>query len=170
MIVDLFTIGKSSYDFDVLIPKEKIDLESDDLKLESDAKIQGEIIRRITQTDVEGAVTVLLEIECTRCLQPVEKKFEIAFSVSFVTPENYTAEKEAEIREKDLQVSIFEDDKIDLSEIAREQILLNLPEQVFCRDDCRGLCLKCGANRNFTNCDCEKKEIDPRWSALKNLK
>jgi uncharacterized protein len=46
---------------------------------------------------------------------------------------------------------------------------LNLPEQVFCREDCRGLCAKCGANRNATDCGCEEKEIDPRWAGLKNL-
>ena len=58
---------------------------------------------------------------------------------------------------------------IDLAEIAREQILLELPQQFFCKDDCRGLCEKCGRNLNLKDCDCEDDEIDPRWAALKNL-
>lgn len=169
MIVNLFAIN-SPYNFDVTIPKDEIELESEDTKLKTDAKIKGKISKRITQVDVEGNTSALIETECSRCLQPLEKVFEISFNVSFVTPENYTAEKEAEINEKDLQVSVFEGDKIDLSEIVREQILLNLPTQIFCKDDCRGLCLKCGANRNVTDCSCEEIEIDPRWSALKNLK
>jgi uncharacterized protein len=57
-----------------------------------------------------------------------------------------------------------------LTELVREQILLAVPEQVFCREDCKGLCLKCSANRNLIDCNCEEKEIDPRWAALKNLK
>ena len=69
-----------------------------------------------------------------------------------------------------MDVSVIEGFEIDLTELVREQILLNLPEQVFCREDCKGLCEKCGANRNLINCNCEEKEIDPRWSALKNLK
>lgn len=170
MIIDLFTLGKSPHEFDVSIPKDEINLESEDAFLKTDAKIKGKITKRITQTDVDGAIAANVELVCTRCLQPIEKVFEIPFSVSFVTPENYTAEKEAEINEKDLQVSLFEGDKINLSEIVREQILLNLPEQVFCREDCRGLCLKCGADRNTDACNCEEKEIDPRWSALKNLR
>lgn len=170
MIVDLFTFGKSPYEFDVLIPKEEIELESDEAKLKTDTKIKGKISKRITQVDVDGEISATVETECSRCLQPIEKQFEIPFGVSFVTPENYTEEKEAEINEKDLQVSIFEGDKIDLSEIVREQILLNLPTQVFCQDDCKGLCLKCGANRNLTECNCEENETDPRWSALRNLK
>jgi uncharacterized protein len=52
----------------------------------------------------------------------------------------------------------------------REQILLNLPEQVFCKEDCKGLCQKCGANRNLIDCKCDSDETDPRWAALKNLK
>lgn len=169
MIVELFPIS-SPYEFNVSIAKEEIELEGEDAKLKTDAKIKGKISKRITQVDVDGDISTVIETECSRCLQPLEKEFEIPFSVSFVTPENYTKEKEAEINEKDLQVSVFEGDKIDLSEIVREQILLNLPTQVFCKDDCKGLCLKCGANRNLKDCSCDEKEIDPRWSALKNLK
>ena len=90
--------------------------------------------------------------------------------MSFVTPDNLTVEKEAELRIEDLDVSIYEGDKIDLSELVREQIILNLPEKIFCSEDCKGLCAKCGANRNLIDCNCDKKELDPRWAALKNLK
>jgi uncharacterized protein len=45
-----------------------------------------------------------------------------------------------------------------------------LPEQAFCREDCRGLCEKCGANQNLIDCKCEEKEIDPRWQGLRELK
>jgi uncharacterized protein len=60
--------------------------------------------------------------------------------------------------------------ELDLTELAREQILLNLPSQVFCREDCQGLCQKCGANLNLIDCSCEESEVDPRWAALRNLK
>ena len=97
-------------------------------------------------------------------------KIEIEFSAAFVTAENYTKAKEAEINTEDLDVSLIEGNEIDLAELVREQLLLNLPEQVFCKEDCKGLCEKCGANRNLIDCNCIEKEIDPRWSALKNLK
>jgi uncharacterized protein len=69
-----------------------------------------------------------------------------------------------------LEIAILESNNIDVAELVREQILLNLPEQVFCAEDCKGLCPQCGANRNLIDCKCEEKEIDPRWAALKNLK
>ena len=89
---------------------------------------------------------------------------------AFVTEENYTSEKEAEVRNDDLNVSIYDGEKIDLTDLVREQILLDLPTQILCREDCKGLCQKCGANLNEVNCNCAENETDPRWSALKNLK
>lgn len=97
-------------------------------------------------------------------------KLEIPFKVSYVAEEHYAQAKEAEIRNEDLEVAVYENEEINLSELVREQILLNLPTQAFCREDCKGLCQKCGANKNLKSCDCEEKDIDPRWSALKDLK
>ena len=54
--------------------------------------------------------------------------------------------------------------------VKRAQVLLlNLPEQVLCKEDCKGLCPECGTNLNLKDCDCGDKDIDPRWAALKNL-
>jgi len=57
-----------------------------------------------------------------------------------------------------------------MADVIREQILLATPEQVYCRDNCEGLCPKCGENRNLINCNCSDDDIDPRWAALKDLK
>ena len=119
----------------------------------------------IAQTDVEGDIFADIEVECSRCLTVSQSNLEIHFSAAFVTPENYTEAKEVEVGEDDLEVSIIEDEQIDLPELVREQILLNLPTQFFCKEDCQGLCPKCGANRNLIDCKCEEKEIDPRWKA-----
>jgi uncharacterized protein len=170
MIVDLTTIKARQAVFDFSVEPTDIDLESESAKLISAAKVEANIKQGIVQTDVDGSVMTAVEVECNRCLGTVEKSLDFEFSAAFITPENYTQEREAEINASDLEISIFEGDKIDLTELVREQILLNLPEQVFCSEDCKGLCQKCGANRNLINCNCEEKEIDPRWAALKNLK
>ena len=57
-----------------------------------------------------------------------------------------------------------------ISEIVRESILAALPMKILCRDDCRGLCLKCGQNLNRGQCDCDTTEIDPRLAILAKLK
>lgn len=170
MFLDLTVIKQTPFQFAFSLSPEEVDLEDETARLKSNAEVSGELHKRIAQTDINGEIVADIEVECSRCLQPANEKLKIPFSVSFVTPENYTGEKESEIAADDLQIAVFDGDKIDIGELVREQILLNLPEQKFCREDCRGLCQKCGANRNLINCNCLQKELDPRWSALKNLK
>lgn len=169
MIIDLIKLGNSPVEFNFLLPPDEIDLETESVTLRGEVMMAGKVTRRIVQTDVEGEIAAEIEIDCTRCLEPVEKSLKIPFSVSYTAPENYTAEKEAELHGDDLDLAVSEDDRVDLKEIVREQILLNLPEQVLCQEDCKGLCQKCGANRNLIDCKCEENEADPRWSALKDL-
>lgn len=170
MIVDLTTLKNSLFSFDFTLTPEEINLNSEEAALKNVVKTQGNLKKGIAQTDVEGEIFADIEIECSRCLTSAENSLKIAFDTAFISPENYTEAKEAELRIEDLEVSIIEDDRIDLTEIVREQILLNLPTQIFCKDDCQGLCPKCGANRNLIDCKCEEKEIDPRWKALGDLK
>ena len=170
MIIELFNVKNSPHEFEFSLAPTEIELEQPNARLIDNVKTVGELTKGIAQIDVEGVISAKAEIECTRCLEPFEKDLEIPFKASFVTPEHFTEEKEAELNEADLDVSVYEDDKIDLSELVREQIILNLPEQFFCSEDCKGLCDKCGANRNLIDCKCIEKEIDPRWAALKNLR
>jgi uncharacterized protein len=169
MIIDLTRPGKFPLEFDIQIDPGEIDLDTDNVKLIGDVGATGKVTRHIVETVVEGEISARLEIDCTRCLKPVETLLDIPFSVSYTSPENYTDEKETELHQSDLDLAVSEDDRIDLKEVTREQILLNLPEQVLCSEDCKGLCEKCGADRNLINCNCEEKEIDPRWAALKDL-
>jgi uncharacterized protein len=170
MIIDLITLRDSPHEFEIALAPEEIDLDGDEAKLENAVEVKGKLTKHIAQADVEGTIRAELEIECTRCLQKIDKELEFAFNAAFVTPENFTESREAELNASDLDISVIDGNEIDLSELVREQILLNLPEQVFCREDCKGLCEKCGANRNLIDCNCNEKEIDPRWAALKNLK
>ena len=170
MIVGLTTLKDSETLFDFSIAPEELELESEAANLKNEVRAQVKLKKGIAQTDVEGTIFADVGIDCSRCLQPTENSLEISFKAVFVTPENYTEAKEAELGGEDLEVSIFDDDEIDLTELVREQILLNLPIQVFCQENCQGLCPKCGANQNLIDCKCEENEIDPRWASLKNLK
>lgn len=170
MLIDLTTIKNSLFSFDFTLAPDEIQLDSEDATLKNVVKTQGNLKKGIVQVDVKGEIFADVEIECSRCLTSAESSLKISFDAAFVSPENYTQAKEAELGVEDLEVSMIEDDQIDLTELVREQILLNLPTQVFCRENCQGLCPKCGANRNLIDCKCEEKEIDPRWEALGDLK
>ena len=61
------------------------------------------------------------------------------------------------------------DYEIELDELVTEDILLELPGKLLCKDDCKGLCAKCGKNLNEGDCQCDNNRIDPRLEVLKQL-
>ena len=59
---------------------------------------------------------------------------------------------------------------VDLTELARDAVLLELPIAPLCADDCAGICPTCGVDRNEIDCDCQASETDPRWAPLSELR
>jgi uncharacterized protein len=60
-------------------------------------------------------------------------------------------------------------DELDLREAVREQLLLRAPRFALCREECRGLCPTCGADRNQDDCGCVPEPAVSPWDALKNV-
>lgn len=170
MIIDLTTYKDKHIPFDLTIPAEEINLEDEAVSVADAVKIRGKLSKETAQTDVAGEIATVANVECSRCLQPVRQPLDFAFTASFVTPDNYTDAREIQVGIDDLEVAVFAGDKIDLTELAREQILLAIPVQVLCREDCKGLCQQCRADKNLVDCSCVEKEVDPRWAALQDLK
>ena len=170
MKVDLLSLTDEPRPFRFSIDKDDIDLETESIKVVSDVEMVGEVSRNAAKTDVRGSVKAPLEIDCTRCLTPVRRELDAVFQIDFVGREFLPESKETHLESNDLDTDILEGDEIDLTEIAREQILLNLPETTLCREECKGICPTCGKDLNEGDCRCGEDEIDPRWAALKNLK
>lgn len=170
MIVDLLNVGERPLAFEFTIDPNEIDLESEGAKIVGDVRISGELRRTTAKTDLKGLIKAPLEIDCTRCLTPVRRELDIAFDVTFVGKEMLPEAKETHLESADLDTDVIEGNELDLTDVAREQILLNLPEQVLCMDGCKGICPTCGADLNAADCKCGGDEIDPRWAALKDLK
>ena len=112
---------------------------------------------------VELSLTVSTKIgtHCARCLDDVERDFEISAKYG-VTPYLQNAEENE-------TCIMTEEGILDIASVARTLFLLNLPSRFLCTEDCRGLCQGCGANLNRETCTCTEKEVDPRLSALKNF-
>ncbi len=150
---------------------DELSLDDEDVRLSTEAVVEGLASRKRDEVFLRGTIKAGLEVACDRCLTaspfPVDIKFDAAFtpsSVSVESPEN------AELQADDLLVSFYEGDAIDVDELVREQILLSLPTRMLCKEECKGLCLDCGANLNAGEHVCENRAIDPRWSALAALK
>jgi len=170
MIVDLLSVTDEPVPFNFRISADKLDLETTGVRIVGDIDIVGDVRKNAAKTDVTGSIKAPLEIDCTRCLAPVKSEFDIAFQVDYVGKEMFPEGKETHLGSADLDTDVIEGSELDLSQVAREQIVLNLPEQVLCRDDCKGICARCGKDLNEGDCRCGQDDIDPRWAALKSLK
>ena len=118
---------------------------------------------------IEGTVRTALELPCSRCLEPYRLPVDAALSLRYLPATERSSEDEQEVTEEDVDVSYYQDDQIDLSQLLREQFYLALPMKPLCQEVCRGLCPQCGVNRNTGTCDCGSGWEDPRLAPLKGL-
>ena len=111
---------------------------------------------------VSGTVRGRAAGECVRCLEDVSLDVETELQELFVYPGRTPAgEDDEDLRE-------FEDDLIDLEPALRDAVVLALPFQPVCREDCPGLCSECGA-RLADDPGHRHDSADPRWAALQGL-
>jgi len=133
------------------------------------AAVAGKIRLAGNEVFVNGHIDTRAQVECDRCLLPVEFPVSTDFQLEYVSGSDYESSQAAELTEAELSVSVFDGETIDVDEIVKEQILLTVPTRLLCREDCKGICPECGTDRNTGECNCVTKDIDPRWAALKNL-
>ena len=110
---------------------------------------------------MEGELTTTIHGTCDRCASPFDREIRFPIHVVLVTE---LADEENE----DEWVFPLEGDSADLDDIVRTVFVLNLDSKLLCKEDCRGLCPRCGKNLNDGPCNCQK-ELDPRFAALKQL-
>ena len=110
---------------------------------------------------MKGEISTCIHGICDRCASAFDRKVEMPIDVVLVTE---LANEENE----DEWVFPLEADTADLEEIVRTVFVLNMDSKLLCKEDCKGLCCKCGKNLNDGPCDCQK-ELDPRFAALKQL-
>ncbi|WP_445257612.1 YceD family protein [Nocardioides aurantiacus] len=111
---------------------------------------------------VTGTATADLEGQCSRCLEPIEDSITVDLQELFVYDDRAASHGDDE----DDDVSRLEDDLLDLEPLLRDAVVLALPYQPLCRDDCPGLCVECGARLADDPDHRHEDPIDPRWAAL----
>lgn len=109
-----------------------------------------------------GDVRTVAASECRRCLRPVAVAVRAEVGALFGRDSDALDDPDAYVLEADAQ-------EIDLRPAIREELILATPRFVLCREDCRGLCPRCGQDLNAGPCGCAP-EPDARWSALAALR
>ena len=112
---------------------------------------------------VTGTASAVLEGECARCLEPISDQSEFTFQELYVySDQDYSDEDDG-------AVSKLDKDLLDLEPLLRDAVVLALPFQPLCEDDCPGLCVECGARLADDPDHQHEEPIDPRWAGLTAL-
>ncbi len=109
-------------------------------------------------------------IPCARCIEPVEVPVTGEFDLIFRPSGADGGAGERAITASETEIGYYQKDSLILEDVLREQVLLSLPVRTLCKADCKGLCPRCGANRNLQPCSCDEGPNDPRWEALQGLR
>ncbi|SDP03948.1 uncharacterized protein SAMN05216259_11627 [Actinacidiphila guanduensis] len=145
---------------DVIGVPEGADVE---LELRLESVMEGVLVTGTAHAPVEG--------ECVRCLEPVGYELDADFQEMFSYPDADTRTAragEAGDDAEDEDAFHLEDDLFDLEPLLRDAVVLALPLQPVCREDCPGLCAQCGA-RLADDPDHHHEAVDIRWAALQEF-
>jgi uncharacterized protein len=116
---------------------------------------------------VRGRLTATVPQTCGRCLETFPAHLDAALDVRLVPKP--TGADSVELGADDLDVDFYDNDELDVTRVVENEATLALPMKPLCREDCRGLCPACGANRNVAPCTCDPRPPDPRLAALRDL-
>jgi uncharacterized protein len=170
MRIELEKLEGSGGSFSHVYQVSELPFEEAELRMTEPATVQGTVHRHNGEAELRGKLHAKVSIPCARCLKPVELPIDVKFSERFVPAVSWRDEEAHELREEDLNLAVFDGEAIELDDVVREEILLAIPGQVLCREDCQGLCPVCGVDRNESSCECENMAVDSRWEKLKDLR
>jgi uncharacterized protein len=114
---------------------------------------------------VSGTVRGPLRGECGRCLRAIDDSIEVNVAELYAYANSTTDETT-----EDDEVGRLQGDLIDLEPVVRDAVVLALPVNPVCREDCRGLCPTCGVAWEDLPADHRHGQIDSRWAALNSLR
>jgi uncharacterized protein len=183
--------------FDVELPPGTIEFLDPKLKQSEPLHASGKaelVMGSLGEIRVTGHVKVRLQAECDRCLEPAGFPIDSSFELYYrpvadgyldVTgnnaarrgrhPDPAIGTRAVRVEEKALdageaEMGFYEGDGLELNDVLREFVLLALPMQKLCDENCKGICPVCGQNRNQSECSCQSNAGDDRWAALKEIR
>lgn len=159
MIIDISSLlqkkhGEKEYnitltDIEIILPEGKLEF-AEAVEFNFNLQLVNEVIT------IKGVIDTEIMLQCSRCVE----KF--SYDMKIDVFEEFTINPE--LRDED--ITLIRNEKIDISSIVSDNVLINLPMAPICMEECKGLCHECGINLNKEKCDCHGDEIDDRLKIL----
>ena len=171
-------LEREPIDFDLELDPGAVDLGEEAVQVgELATSGQAEVLHEhrgpkdiVADIRLRGEFQGKFEIPCARCVEAVQVPLEAEFDLIFRPAEADAEAPERSITAPETEIGYYQGDSLLLEDVLREQVLLSLPVRTLCKPDCKGLCPRCGQNRNSQPCHCDEGPSDPRWEALAGLR
>lgn len=156
------------------IPDEGLSLDiqeefgAEEPSLVSPVKAHLEITKVHKEIIVAGTVYTELELECSRCLKKYRRMMNEPVQVVYHPIEEIGSDRHA-LRDDEMDMGFYKGEELDLQELIKEQVMLNVQMKPLCDEHCMGICSQCGTDLNTGTCSCEAKKTDSRLEVLKKL-
>jgi uncharacterized protein len=166
MIIDFreIELGKTKYYFDV--EPESVGLEYPDVAFRHNVQTAVSALAVSDEIIIDGNTGTIATAECHRCLKTVELQINAAIRLIIQRTDNY---EEKDTGDENFVTVSKSESQYDLKPYCREVLLMEIPDKVLCKDDCRGLCPVCGADLNVEQCQCRVSGDGGQWDRLKEL-
>ncbi|MDP2998444.1 MAG: DUF177 domain-containing protein [Bryobacterales bacterium] len=157
--------------FETAYPPGEIEFIDSQLRQASPLDVKGtaEVLGATEEIRLQGHLAVRMESECDRCLETARFPIDTDFDLFYRPEGTGIRSDEMELEPGETEIAYYSGEGLELNDILREQVLLALPMQRVCREECKGICPVCGKDRNEADCGCTVEPADDRWAALKNL-
>ena len=153
-----------------VVGKEDLQLDENDPGIQDVLALTATIHAEETDFLVEGELNGLLLHECVRCLETFATPADLSFQVVYQDPGRWQSKGveavhgDSGAEETDCR-SVLEQ-RIELQEMLREQLILSIPMQPLCSEGCQGLCQVCGQNLNVQGCGCKEVKTESPFAVL----
>lgn len=111
----------------------------------------------------EGGVKLTFQAACDRCLTEVPVTLNLRFDRAVAAPDVATEDEDGDPSD------YMEGYQLNVETFVYHEILINWPVKILCKEDCMGVCPKCGQNLNMGDCGCDTFVPDPRMAVLKDI-
>ncbi|NLY55173.1 MAG: DUF177 domain-containing protein [Firmicutes bacterium] len=130
-------------------------------------RVSGDVTNTGKYLLVQGRIETGLEVQCDRCLRTFEYPVDLEFSAEY--KKRSGQDDPLRLFDDEDQVYGYEGTTLDLTQVVEDELAVGMPIKMLCDEECKGLCPRCGHNRNESECDCRDEEVDPRLEALRSL-
>jgi uncharacterized protein len=124
--------------------------------------------------EVQGTLKTRARLSCSRCLKnfdtPLASDFELSYTKEIPGLMDVFDEQEIELKVEEIGMFYFKGEEINLQQGIQEQVVMALPLQPLCDENCKGLCPQCGSDLNQGDCGCKRELSANKFAVLKNLK